>query len=724
MNTLRLQVDADGIALITLDDPSKPMNVVTPQWIDELIEAIERVAADPNIKGAVITSGKQSFMAGADLKYVVTLSGGAVTLHQAFEFSQRPSLAMHRRLETCGKPFVAAINGLALGGGFELALACHYRVIVDDPKAVVGLPEVTVGLLPGSGGTQRLPRMIGIEKSLPVLLEGKPVAPAEALKLGMVDAVVPALALIETARQWILKSPDPVRAWDKKGYRASGGLLNSAIANVMTFAPAMIGAKTQYNYPAPIAILDCIFEGTMLPFDKALKLESKYFAKLLCDPVSRNLIRTTFINKGEAMKLARRPKDVPPSNVKKLGVLGAGMMGAGIAHVAAAAGIEVVLLDSTVEQAEKGKAVSGKILAKAVERGQKPQTAADEILARIKPTDSYAALAGCDLIVEAVFEDSKIKAGVTQKAEAVIPEGAIFASNTSTLPITGLAKASARPRQFIGLHFFSPVERMPLVEVIMGQGTSQETLAKSLDFVAQLRMTPIVVTDSRGFYTSRVFQTFIHEGMRMLEDGVAPALIENAAKFAGFPVGPLALVDEVTLELPWKIVKEAEAALGSKYVRPSAYEVMRRMLEEFKRPGKRYGKGFYDYPPGGVPQGGSPQGGVKRLWSGLTQAFPPSAEQPPVDELKQRFLYIQSLETARCLEEGVVTHAADADVGSLLAWGFPSWTGGPLSLIDTVGLPKFIAECKRMAERYGARFAPSAWLSERAGRGEAFYPSG
>jgi 3-hydroxyacyl-CoA dehydrogenase / enoyl-CoA hydratase / 3-hydroxybutyryl-CoA epimerase len=712
MNTLTFEVDGDGIALITLNDPSKPMNVVSPQWVDELIEVIERVAADTRVKGAVITSAKPAFMAGADLKYIYGLSGGAITLHKAFEFSQRASLPMHRRMETCGKPFVAAINGLALGGGYELALACHYRVIVDDPKAVVGLPEVTVGLLPGSGGTQRLPRMIGIDKSLPILLEGKSVGPAEALKLGMVDAVVPASALIETARQWILKSPDPIRAWDKKGYRSSGGLLNGAIANVMTFQPAIIGAKTQYNYPAPIAILDCVFEGTMMPFDKSLALESKYFAKLLCDPVSRNLIRTTFINKGEAMKLARRPKEVPSSKVKKLGVLGAGMMGAGVAYVSAAAGIDVVLLDSTVELADKGKSSSSKLLAKAVERGQKSQSVADETLARIKITTEYADLAGCDLVIEAVFEDSKIKAEVTRKAEAAIGAGAIFASNTSTLPITGLAKASVRPKQFIGLHFFSPVERMPLVEVIMGKDTSQETLAKSLDFVAQIKMTPIVVNDSRGFYTSRVFQTFIHEGMRMLEDGVVPALIENAAKFAGFPVGPLALVDEVTVELPWKIVKESETALGNAFVRPCSYEVMRRMIEEFKRCGKRYGKGFYDYP----------EGGVKRLWSGLKDAFPPSAAQPSVDELKQRFLYIQSLETARCLEEGVVTHAADADVGSLLAWGFPSWTGGPLSLIDTVGLREFVAECKRMAERYGTRFAPSAWLAERAGRDEAFYP--
>jgi 3-hydroxyacyl-CoA dehydrogenase/enoyl-CoA hydratase/3-hydroxybutyryl-CoA epimerase len=555
--------------------------------------------------------------------------------------------------------------------------------------------------------------MIGIEKSLPVLLEGKPVGPAEALKLGMVDAVVPADALVETARQWILTSPDPVRAWDKKGFRSSGGLLNSAIANVMTFQPAAIGAKTQYNYPAPIAILDVVFEGTMMPFDKALRLESKYFAKLLCDPVSRNLIRTTFINKGEAMKLARRPKDVPNSRVSTLGVLGAGMMGAGIAHVAAAAGIDVVLLDSTAELAEKGKAVSLKLLAKAVERGHKSQTAADQTLARIKATAQYTDLARCDLVIEAVFEDTAIKADVTRKAEAAIPATATFASNTSTLPITGLARASARPAQFIGLHFFSPVERMPLVEVIMGADTSQETLAKSLDLVAQLKMTPIVVHDSRGFYTSRVFQTFIHEGMRMLEDGVAPALIENAAKFSGFPVGPLALVDEVTVELPWKIVKESEAALGGKFVKPCAYEVMRRMIEEFKRPGKRYGKGFYEYP----------EGAVKHLWSGLKDAFPPAPVQPSIDELKRRFLYVQSLETARCVEEGVITHPADADVGSLLAWGFPSWTGGPLSLIDTVGLEKFVAECKAMAKRYGARFAPSKWLRERSARGEAFYPA-
>jgi 3-hydroxyacyl-CoA dehydrogenase / enoyl-CoA hydratase / 3-hydroxybutyryl-CoA epimerase len=710
MGTLTLQVDPDGVALITLNDPTKPMNLVSPRLIEDFIAAVERVAADASIKGAIVTSAKASFMAGADLKAIVLLAGGTITLRQAFEFSQRPSLDMHRRLETCGKPFVAAINGLALGGGYELALACHHRVIVDDPKAFVGLPEVTVGLLPGSGGTQRLPRMIGLEQSIRLLLDGKSVTPREALRLRMVDEVVPASQLLETARHWLLSSPDPERAWDKKGYRGTGGLLDPGVARVMSFQPAAIGAKTQYNYPAPIAILDCVFEGALLPFDKALNLESKHFARLLCDTVSRNLIRTSFLNKGEAMKLARRPTGAPSSKVVKLGVLGAGMMGVGIANVAAAAGINVVLLDSSLAQANKGKAAIAKQLAKAVERKAKTEAEVQATLAHITATETYSDLGGCDLVIEAVFEDPHIKADVTRKAESILGSAAIFATNTSTLPITDLAKASARPTQFIGMHFFSPVERMPLIEVILGQLTSPETLAKALDLVAQLRMTPIVVKDSRGFYTSRVFQTFIHEGMKMLEDGVAPAMIENAAKFAGFPLGPLALTDEVTIELPWKIVREAEAAMGDRYVRPCSYEVMRHMIEDLQRCGRRYGKGFYEYLDNG-----------KRLWPGLRQAYPPSVEQPSIDELKKRFLYVQSLETARCLEEGVISHAADADVGSLLGWGFPSWTGGPISLIDTIGIAQFVAQCGQMAELYGARFAPSAWLSAKAERGEAFY---
>jgi 3-hydroxyacyl-CoA dehydrogenase/enoyl-CoA hydratase/3-hydroxybutyryl-CoA epimerase len=713
LKTLRCEVGADGIMLITLDAPSKPMNVVCPELIDELIGLIERVAGDPAIKGAVITSGKPSFMAGADLKYILQMQERGVTAKEVVEFARRPSIAMHRRLETCGKPFVAALNGLALGGGYELALACHHRVIADNPKAVVGLPEVTVGLMPGSGGTQRLPRMIGLNASLPILLEGKTVPPAEALELGMVDSVVPADKLLATAREWILKSPEPVRAWDKKGYRGGVGLLDPSVAGVMMTQPALLAANTQHNYPAPIAILKTLFEGMLMPFDKSLQVEGKFFARLLCDPVSRNIIRTTFVNKGEADKLVRRPAGVAKSKVGKLGVLGAGMMGSGIAYVAAVAGIEVVLLDSETAIAEKGKQSSVKLLDKAIERGKQTREQANAVLARIRTTADYADLAGCDLVVEAVFEDVAIKADVTRKAQAVLPGEAILASNTSTLPITGLARASQRPSQFIGLHFFSPVDRMPLVEVIVGEQTSPATLARSLDLVQQLRKTPIVVKDSRGFYTSRVFQTFIHEGMRMLEEGVAPALIENAARAAGFPVGPLALTDEVTIELPWKIVKEAEAALGARFVKPCAYEVMSRMLGELRRPGKRYGKGFYEYP----------QDGRKFLWPGLKEAFPVAAEQPTVEELKKRLLYIQSLETARCLEEGVLTHPADGDVGSLLAWGFPSWTGGTLSLIDTVGIQPFVVECERLSSAYGPRFLPSQWLKARAAKGEALYPA-
>lgn len=711
MSTLTLTKGDDGVALITLDAPAKPMNVVSPAFIDEMIQAIETVAADAGIKGAVITSAKPSFMAGADLKYILGIAGGALSLKEAYAFSRKPSVDMHRRMETCGKPFVAAINGLALGGGYELALACHHRVVVDDERLRLGLPEVSVGLLPGSGGTQRLLRMIGLEKSLPILLDAKTVGPAEALALGMVDEVVPAADLIAAARRWVLANPAPQRAWDVKGYRGSGGLLNPQVVGVMSTLPAKLAAQTQRNYPAPIAILDCLFEGGLLPFDKALEVESKHFARLLCDPVSRNLIRTRFVNQGEAGKLARRPHGVPPSRVTRLGVLGAGLMGSGIAYVAAKAGIEVVLLDASLEQAEKGRDYSARLLDKAVARGRQSREAADALLARIHPTIDYADLAGADLVIEAVFEDVGIKAEVTKKAEAVLGGQAIFASNTSTLPITQLAAASQRPAQFIGLHFFSPVDRMPLVEVIRGQATSDETLARALDLVAQLRMIPIVVNDSRGFYTSRVFQTFIHEGMKMLEDGVEPARIENAARAAGFPIGPLALIDEVTVELPWKIVQEAKAALGDAFVPPCAYEVMRRMLEELRRPGRRHGGGFYDYP----------EGAPKRLWPGLTEAFPPAATQPSSEELTQRFLYVQALETARCLDEGVLTHPADADVGALLAWGFPAWTGGPLSLIETVGVDRFVERCEQMAASYGPRFKPSDALRARAAAGRGFY---
>lgn len=714
MKHIRIDIAADGVATLTLDNADETMNLVSPEFIEEFTAAVERVASDPSIMGAVITSAKPAFMAGADLKYLGAAFDRGMTIKDALAFRQGPS-DMHRRMETCGKPFVAAINGLALGGGCELVLACHHRVIVDDPKAVLGLPEVNVGLLPGSGGTQRLPRMIGVERALSMLLTGESVSPAEALARGIVDRVVPREQLLEAARDWIAANPNPVRAWDRKGYAPpeSFGLLDSKMATIFTMAGPGASARTLQNYPAPIAIAATVFEGVQLPFDSALKIEGKHFARLLTNPVARNIIRTTFINKGRAEKLVGRPEGFEKTVFRKIGVLGAGMMGAGVAHVSAAAGIDVVLIDSTLELAEKGKAHSARLLDKDVERGRRSRTAADAILARISPTTDYALLADADLVIEAVFEDTGVKAAVTKATDAVVSGKAVFASNTSTLPISGLAEAFSRPADFIGLHFFSPVDRMQLVEVIIGKKTSEATLAKALDFVGQIRKTPIVVRDSRGFYTSRVFQTFIHEGMALLQEGVKPAVIENAAKQAGMPVGPLAVTDEVTIELPMKIVTQAQAEMGSAYRPPVSLDVMRRMLDEFKRPGRKGGGGFYEYGADGK----------KRLWKGLSEAFPISDNQPEFGEVKKRLLYIQALETARCLEEGVLTNAVDGDLGSVLGWSFPTYTGGTLSLIDTIGLKEFVAECDVLAQRHGERFAPSAWLRERANQSRAFYGS-
>ena len=474
---------------------------------------------------------------------------------------------------------------------------------------------------------------------------------------------------------------------------------------------SLIAKNTRHNYPAPIAAQSAMFEGCATSFDDGLKIESQYFGSLLAGPVARNMMRTLFVNKGKADKLARRPEGIEKSKVSKLGILGAGMMGAGIAYVSARAGMEVVLLDTDIESAERGKAYSEGLLKKAMERGKTTREKAGALLGLITPTTNYHDLAGCDLVIEAVFESVEIKADVTRKTEAVVPENCIFASNTSTLPITGLARASERPEQFIGLHFFSPVDKMPLVEVILGEKTNDETIARSLDYIQQIRKTPIVVNDSRGFYTSRVFSTYTAEGITMLAEGVKPALIENAGKMAGMPVGPLAVTDEVTIELAWKIGKETAAQLGMDYPSDLSSEVIQKMVEGLDRKGKRYGKGFYDYP----------EGTKKHLWPGLAEEFPVAAEQPDLDELKLRFLTIQALETARCMEEGVVTHAEDGDIGSIFGWGFPPWTGGTMSYIDTVGIGNFVADCDRMAEAYGDRFKVSPWLRERAESGQPFH---
>jgi 3-hydroxyacyl-CoA dehydrogenase/enoyl-CoA hydratase/3-hydroxybutyryl-CoA epimerase len=503
-----------------------------------------------------------------------------------------------------------------------------------------------------------------------------------------------------------------VQPWDKNGFSVPGGA-GAAASQMFTLGAARIAADTQRNFPAPLAILSSLYEGTVLPMDAALQIESKYFAKLVTGVVARNLMRTLFVNKGLADKLARRPADVPKSVVRKLGVLGAGMMGGGIAYSAACAGVDVVLLDTSMELADNGRARIADLLAKEQIRGARSATDANAVLQRIHATSQFADLAGCEFIIEAVFEQRDIKEHVIRQAEAVLDERVVFASNTSTLPIAGLAALSLRPNQFIGLHFFSPVEKMPLVEVIVAKQTSNATLARALDLVGQLRKTPIVVNDSRGFYTSRIFGTFVHEGMRMLEEGVGPALIENSARMAGMPVGPLAVSDEVSIELLWKVISQSAHDLGAAYVKPPGYSVVQRFVVTLGRLGRRHGGGFYEYPRG-LP---------KRLWRGLSDIYPPSLQQPGAEEIKKRLLYIQALESARCFEEGVMAHPADADLGSILGWGFPSWTGGTLSLIETVGLKTFVAECDRMAALYGDRFGVSDWLRARAERDQTFYGS-
>lgn len=710
--TLSLTVGADGIALVTIDVQGRPMNVLTPEFGAELREAISRITTDGAIKGAIVTSAKADFMAGADLKWILGSVSAIHTPADAWGFAW-PLNELFRKLETCGKPCVAAINGTALGGGLELALACHHRVAADNPATRIGLPEVLVGLLPGAGGTQRLPRMIGVRDALQLIVEGTHLGVAEAAARRIVDRVVPAEQLIDAAREYILNGGKASNPWDEKSFKVPGGAggMHPGAAQTFMGGTALVSKRTLQNYPAPKAILSAVYEGTQVPIDTGLKIESRYLATLLLNPVARNMIRTLFVNKGAAEKGAGRPAGVPKSEVKTLAMLGAGMMGAGIAYISARAGITVKLLDAALDKAAQGKAYSEKLLAKDIERGRTTPEKAAALLARIQPTTDYADLKDCDFVVEAVFEDRAIKADVTRRTEAVLPSTAVFASNTSTLPITGLATAFSRPADFIGVHFFSPAEKMPLVEIIKGKETSPATLARALDYVIQMKKTPIVVNDGRGFYTSRVFGTFTNEGMTLLGEGVKPALIENAAKLAGMPVGPLAVLDEVTIELAYHVTKQAERDLGTAYVPPSGWPVMRRMFEDLERLGKRYGQGFYDYPANAK----------KHLWPGLAEHFPLADRQPDVEEVKTRLLYIQALETVRCFEEGVLENPIDADLGSILGWGFPAWTGGTLSFVDTVGVAAFVRECERLAAAYGPRFAPSAALQARAAQGKSFY---
>ena len=610
---LNYSVDAEGIANVELDYPGKSQNILNAASIGAYAEAMQKALADPAVKGVVVASAKKDFIAGGDLAELAGATDAAA-FHAAISGTHK----LMRGIELGGKPVAAALNGSALGGGMEVALACHYRVAADNPKARFGFPEVTLGLLPGAGGTQRVPRLVGMQAAAPLLTEGKRIKAAEALKIGLIHAVVEVGAERTAARQWVMDAiasgSKPLQPWDAKGSKIPGGGPNTPGGMQMLMAAnAMLREKTYDNYPAPKHILSCVYEGLSTNLDTGLAIEARYFTNLVMSPVSKNMIRSLFFGMQEANKLASRPADVPLQKYSKVGMLGAGMMGAGIAMCTAQAGVEVVLLDTTQEAAEKGKAYAAKQWGKQVARGRMTQDAVDALLARIKPTADYADLKGCELVIEAVFEKREIKAEVTKKAEAVIGGDAIFASNTSTLPITGLAEASARPANFIGLHFFSPAEKMPLVEIIVGKATSDATLARSMDYVRAIAKTPIVVNDSRGFYTSRVFGTYVSEGMALLEEGVPPALIDKAGLMAGMPVGPLALADEVSIELVHKIARQTRADLGAAYVERAADRVAAKMVAELGRLGRKSGAGFYDYPAEGP----------KHLWPGLGEHFKP-----------------------------------------------------------------------------------------------------
>jgi len=710
--TLKYSVSDKGVAVILMDIPGSSANVMSVQFRDELASAIDRVVDDSSVKAAVISSLKADFMAGGDLKQMMTLFDQGLEAEQALAVANqfKPLL---RRMETSGKAFVAAINGAAMGGGLELALACHRRVVADDPRIVLALPEVTLGLIPGAGGTQRVPRLIGIAKALPLLLKGQRLAPQKALDLGLVDRLAAPDELLQAAEALALEVEDATQPWDRKGYCVPGGagFMGPEPGATFNLTATSLARETNRNYPAPIALLSAVAHGTAVPMDAALHIESCHFAKLLMDPVARNMMRTLFVNKGELDKLARRPHGIDTANLSRIGVVGAGLMGAGVAHVAALAGFAVVMLDASEEQAANGKQRLAESFAKQVAKGRMAQEKADAILGRIKASGDYADLAGCELVVEAVFESREVKAEVFKRLEAVLDSGAIIASNTSSLPITGLAEPLQHPQRFIGLHFFSPVDRMSLVEVIKGGKTSERTLAHALDFIKRLRKTPIIVNDARGFFTTRVISRYLQESMGMLAEGIKPALIDNAARLAGFPVGPLQLIDEVTIEIGLHAANQDRQDLGQSWEEPVSYAVQKRFVEDLGRRGRRYGQGFYDYPEG-----------KRQVWPGMAEVYPPQAPQPDVEEIKQRMLYIQALEAARAFEAGVITDPAEGDVGALLGIGYPSYTGGVFSLIDTLGIQRFVEVCEGFAERFGPRWQPSPWLKARAAEGMRFYP--
>jgi len=718
----RFETGDDGIALATWDMQGRSMNVITAEVGQELSQIIDEVASNAAIKGCVITSGKETFSGGADLTMLEAFGKEYAKLRKSqgeeeaatYFFEQVRGLSLlYRKLETCGKPFAAAIHGACLGGAFELALACHYRVAADDDKTRVGLPEIKVGLFPGAGGTQRVARLMQTGDALQMMFKGDQIRSAAAKGMGLLHAVVKRDEIVATARKWIADGGKGVQPWDEKNFRLpSGKVFSPAGMQIWPPANAIYRRETNDNYPAAKALLKAVFEGLQLPMDTALKVETRYFAHILRSKEAAAMIRTLFISMGELNKGARRPAKVPPTSLKTVGVVGAGFMGAGVAYVTALAGLNVVLVDRTLEEAEKGKVHSHKLMTDQVMKGRAKTADRDALLARIKASGDFADLADCDLIVEAVFEDPKVKAEVIGKIEAVIRPDCVFGSNTSTLPISGLAKASKRPQDFIGIHFFSPVERMLLVEIIMGKETGDRALATALDYVRAIKKTPIVVNDARGFYANRCVGAYIREGHLMLMEGVPSAMIENVGKMAGMPVGPLSLNDEVGVDLAWKILT-ATKAVDPSAVDPIQEKLLFALVETHGRKGRKNGKGFYDYP----------EKSQKKLWPGLKELQPTHLDPDGIDvaELKHRLLVAQALEAARTVEEGVITDPREADVGSIIGFGFAPFTGGTLSYIDFMGMKRFVELAESLAKTHGPRFAPPALLKEMAAKNETFY---
>ncbi len=694
MSAIQFEKNADNIVILTLDSPNQSANTMNANFRQALSETVEKLKADDAVTGIIFRSNKKTFFAGGDLDELIQAKPDTAT-----EFFQmiEDLKANLRYIETRGIPVVAALNGTALGGGWELALGCHHRIALNDAKTKFGLPEVTLGLLPGGGGIVRMVRLLGLQNAFPLLMEGKQFGVEKAKSLGLIHDTADSIdELLNKAIAWIQANPTSAQPFDVKGYKIPGGSPSTpAVAQMLAIAPAMLRDKTKGCYPAPEAIMAAAVEGAQVDMDTALTIESRYFTYLATGQVSKNMIGTFWHGLNAIKSGASRPKDIAKWQAQKVGILGAGMMGAGIAYVSASKGICVVLKDVSIEAAEKGKAYSQKLLDKKVSQGRLNPEKRDQILANIQATADATDLQGCDLIIEAVFENHELKAKVTQEAERYLTENGIFASNTSTLPISGLAQASKNQTNFIGLHFFSPVDKMQLVEIIKGQNSSSETLAKAYDYVQQIGKTPIVVNDSRGFFTSRVFGTFVQEGLRLLAEGVHPAKIEMAALKAGMPVGPLAIQDEVSLTLSEHVAAETRKALqaeGKERPKSDADDVIHSMIHEFGRKGKAAGAGFYDYP----------EGAKKQLWSGLSHWT--KANTITEQEMIDRFLFVQALDTLRCLEEGVLTSVNDGNIGSIFGIGFPAWTGGAIQFLNQYGLAKAAARAHVLENKYGARF--------------------